>query len=254
MPNRMLREGIISSDKVNKLSWPAEVFYRRLMSVADDFGFFDARPELLRPALYPLQLNKVTESDIAKWLDESSGAGLVRVYTVKGKDYLQIIDFNQRLRIKNSKYPPPENECQTDDRHMSDEWQTHDGRREEKRIEEKRSPEQHAGNSENGLDLRNSNLYRQPVIPSKNQVWEVFSRHGGTKEMAKKFYETNESVGWFYKGNPITNFAAMIPGYIAAWVNKSKPVEKKIDTSDYLKQRQLQDEKTAKLARENAGD
>jgi hypothetical protein len=38
MPSRLLREGILDSEAVNALSFAAEVFYRRLMSVVDDFG------------------------------------------------------------------------------------------------------------------------------------------------------------------------------------------------------------------------
>ncbi len=40
MPNRVIREGILNSQRVNKLTEPAELFYRRLMSVVDDFGRF----------------------------------------------------------------------------------------------------------------------------------------------------------------------------------------------------------------------
>ena len=64
-----------------------------------------------------------------------------------------------------------------------------------------------------------SNLFRQPVIPNKEQVWECFSRHGGTKEMAKAFYERNEGVEWFFKGSPITNFSNFVPGFIKNWEN-----------------------------------
>jgi hypothetical protein len=42
MPVRILREGILTSERVDTLSPAAEVFYRRLMSVVDDFGRFSA--------------------------------------------------------------------------------------------------------------------------------------------------------------------------------------------------------------------
>lgn len=47
MPNRILREGILTSPNVARLGWAEEVFYRRLMSVVDDFGRYYARPALL---------------------------------------------------------------------------------------------------------------------------------------------------------------------------------------------------------------
>lgn len=73
------------------------------------------------------------------------------------------------------------------------------------------------------IDLSKSNLYRQPVIPSKDQVWECFYRQGGTKEMAKVFFDNNSGTGWFLKGSPITNFTNLVPSFIANW----KKFEKK---------------------------
>ena len=107
MPNRILRDGIVSSERVCSLSWVEEVFYRRLHSVVDDFGRYYAKAALLRAACYPLQLDKTSDSDIAKWLAAAQGAGLVRVYSVKGKDYLELVDFRQQVRAKASKFPVP---------------------------------------------------------------------------------------------------------------------------------------------------
>ncbi len=105
MPNRIIREGIISSEAVCSLGWPAEVFYRRLLSVVDDFGRFHAHGSLLRAACYPLQIDKVGNADIAKWLAECARAGLVSTYTVDGKGYLQVHKFDQRVRAEKSKFP-----------------------------------------------------------------------------------------------------------------------------------------------------
>lgn len=105
MPNRILRDGILTSEKVARLGWAAEVFYRRLMSVADDYGRFHAMPKLLRSACYPLQIDKVSDADIGKWLSECETAGLVSVYPAKdGKRYIQIVNFGQQVRAK-SKFP-----------------------------------------------------------------------------------------------------------------------------------------------------
>lgn len=107
MPDRIIRADILTSESVDQLSWQAEVFYRRLMSVADDFGRYEGRPSILRAAMYPLKLDKVSEPDVVKWLGECSKAGLVRKYTVDGKEYIEISKFRQRLRAMKSRYPPP---------------------------------------------------------------------------------------------------------------------------------------------------
>ncbi len=107
MPDRIVRVGILTSDAVNKLSWPAEVFYRRLFSVVDDYGRYDGRPTLLRAHLYPLKIDRVSDADVGKWLTECVTAGLVSVYQVSGQQYLEVFKFGQRVRADKSKWPSP---------------------------------------------------------------------------------------------------------------------------------------------------
>jgi hypothetical protein len=107
MPSRILREGILTSERVNSLGWEAEVFYRRLMSVVDDYGRFSAHPKLLRAALYPLKLDAVRDANMERLLAFVEQARLVRVYEVTGKRYLEMLDFRQTVRAKESKYPAP---------------------------------------------------------------------------------------------------------------------------------------------------
>lgn len=114
MPNRILREGILTSERVNSLNWEAEVFYRRLMSVVDDFGRFSAHPSLLRAALFPLKLDTVRDANMERLLSLVEQARLVRVYEVAGKRYLELLDFKQQVRAKESKFPPPPPICAAD--------------------------------------------------------------------------------------------------------------------------------------------
>ena len=104
MPTRIIRDGILTSDRINMLSPLAELFYRRLMSVADDHGRFPGNPTQLRAFCYPMRVDSVKESDIKKYLIECAKAELIQLYSVAGKDYLQVLDFGQRINGK-SKYP-----------------------------------------------------------------------------------------------------------------------------------------------------
>lgn len=106
MPNRILREGILDSGAVNSLTWPSELFYRKLMSVVDDFGLFDGRLEVLRSRLYALQLDRVRVADVASWIAECEKAGLIRTYTVDSKPYILFHKLGPQ-RAKRSKYPRP---------------------------------------------------------------------------------------------------------------------------------------------------
>lgn len=134
MPNRILREGILTSERVASLNWAEEVFYRRLMSVVDDYGRYTANPKLIRAACYPLIVDKVSDADINKWMAKCAEAGLVSVYSVsadaddqKGsprcgkpagvsqslqKQYVQLHNFRQQTRTTASKYPPMTGDCE----------------------------------------------------------------------------------------------------------------------------------------------
>ena len=106
MPNRIIREAILSSEKMALLKWPEEVFYRRLLSIIDDYGRYEANPQLLRSRCYPLQTDEVRVADIARWMAACQSAGLILGYAVLGKQYLEVINFGQQQRTA-SKYPAP---------------------------------------------------------------------------------------------------------------------------------------------------
>ena len=112
MPSRVIRDGILESVPVNSLSWEAELFYRHLMSVVDDFGRYNALPTLLRSRCYPLQFERVKDAQVSKWIKECAQAGLLLPYKVDGKPYLEVQNFNQRTRQMHSKFPSPD-ECNT---------------------------------------------------------------------------------------------------------------------------------------------
>lgn len=126
MPNRMLKESILSSEKFNSLTWFEQSTYIRLILLADDYGRLDGRDVILKSYCYPLD-DKVTRSAISKAISHMVNVGLLQKYEVNNKPYLCFPNFGkyQRLRSKTSKYPEPLNgaqndSCQSHDRHMSD--------------------------------------------------------------------------------------------------------------------------------------
>lgn len=114
MPNRILRDGILSSPRISSLSFGAQLFYYRLLSLVDDYGRYTANPQLLRVYGFPLQLDRVSMEDCERWMDEcqtvhlkvDEDEPLLRVYEVGGKRFLELSSFDQRVRAKESKYPP----------------------------------------------------------------------------------------------------------------------------------------------------
>ena len=104
MANRILRDWT-QSENVNSISEKAEVFFTRLIMKSDDFGRFYGNVKLLRAGLYPLR--NVPDKDIEKSISECLKAKLIVLYTIENKDFIEIINFGQRLRIMKSKFPPP---------------------------------------------------------------------------------------------------------------------------------------------------
>ena len=82
--------------------------YLRLWLHADDTGRYHAATSLLRPFLYPTELDKTRESDIERALLDLESASLVRLYNAAGARYLEIPAdiYRQRIRAK-SLFPAP---------------------------------------------------------------------------------------------------------------------------------------------------
>jgi hypothetical protein len=115
MPNRILRDWT-DSETVDQLSIQAERFFTRLIMKADDYGRYTANLKMLKSTLFPLKTD-VRETDISLWLTECEQCGLIALYNIAMRDYLQIENFKQQLRQKNEKYPPPTN-GKPDDKQM----------------------------------------------------------------------------------------------------------------------------------------
>lgn len=194
----------INSEKVNTLSVYSERFFTRLIMVVDDYGCFHANEKLLRSNLFPLLLEVVKEADISRWLTECQKAGLIVIYDADGKKYLQILDFRQRLDRAKAKYPLPTTSLTI----VNDSPPEAESESESERV--------HAP------DLSKSNLFRQPKIPTKQQVLEAIVGVGGTTEMAKSFYEKYESTGWYLNGSPIVNYVSLASKFVTNWRNNDK--------------------------------
>lgn len=101
---RLLRNWT-DSEAMDSLSPQAEVFFTRLIMVADDHGSYHANPKLLKAGLFPLKA--YSDVKVSEWLDECITAGLIYKYEVGGKTYIRIDNFGQRLRNMRNLFPAP---------------------------------------------------------------------------------------------------------------------------------------------------
>lgn len=104
MPQRFLRPGITTSDPWNSVSFGAQSFYIRILTLVDDFGRYDGRVPILHGQCFALR-DDVKPQHTAAFRSELQQAGLILVYEADGKEYLQITKWQERARGDRSKYP-----------------------------------------------------------------------------------------------------------------------------------------------------
>lgn len=109
MPNRIIKDSIHTSERLNALSDFQFRLWVSLITYVDDFGRGDARPAVIRGTCFPLR-DRITNRDIEAALTALAGAGCVGLYNVDGKPYLYFPNWesHQSIRNKRSRFPAPE--------------------------------------------------------------------------------------------------------------------------------------------------
>ncbi len=105
MHSRLLRGEILTSEIIDRLTSQGEVLYRRLMSVVDDYGRFDARATVVKSDCYKIKQG-VREQNVSKWITECADARAIYLYEFDGKPYL-VMPKVQQPRAVRSKFPEP---------------------------------------------------------------------------------------------------------------------------------------------------
>lgn len=114
MPTRYLKPGIRDSGPIEGLSAhpDAEILYYRLLVSVDDFGRTDARPLMIKALCFPIRM-RVNADKCMQMLAALVDVGLILIYTVDNKEYLQITKWDNKPRAAFSKYPPPPDDVYT---------------------------------------------------------------------------------------------------------------------------------------------
>ena len=116
MPNRMIKDSIHASEKVNAMSDFQFRLWVNLIAYVDDYGRGDARPAVIKGSCFPLR-ERLTNKDIEKALAGLAGIGCIVLYESDGRPYLCFPNWekHQTIRNKRSKFPPPPDNLQTID-------------------------------------------------------------------------------------------------------------------------------------------
>ena len=109
MPNRVLKESILTSETVGSLDHISWRLFVSLICLADDYGRGKANPTLLKGLVFPLC--EVSVKQIEKSLQRLVEVDAIRLYTVDDSHYFYFPKWleHQTPRAKESKYPDPKN-------------------------------------------------------------------------------------------------------------------------------------------------
>lgn len=112
MPQRFLRPGIRTSPRWNAVSHRAARLYISILTLVDDYGRYDGRVSVLWAETFAVwneqnpQESAVNPLETAADCTQLAAAGLVGFYEVSGRQYLQVIQWQETPRGK-SKWPDP---------------------------------------------------------------------------------------------------------------------------------------------------
>lgn len=109
MPNRIIRDSCKTSPSLDALSPEAERFFWRLVTVADDFGRFEADPRILLAKTFPLRVDRLKPRHVGRWRDELVKHKIIECYESGEHLYAFFLNWAkyQDTRAKSSKYPSP---------------------------------------------------------------------------------------------------------------------------------------------------
>jgi hypothetical protein len=110
MPNRNIRESIVTSKTLEKCSSDAERLFFRLTVIADDAGRFNADPRVVLARCFPLFAGKWKSSRVVPWIDELARHEAIVLYTNATNDqfgYFPNWKKYQRVYGHDPKFPDP---------------------------------------------------------------------------------------------------------------------------------------------------
>ena len=98
MPNRIIKESILTSPTMAAMSAEVERHFYRLLLLSDDHGCLECTPAVVRGKCY--SLHSVTTFDVVLWNDELADLGVIHRWTENEREYLVFHSFDKF----NSKY------------------------------------------------------------------------------------------------------------------------------------------------------
>ncbi len=108
MPNRIIKETIRTSKKINSLTDFEFRFWAYLITYVDDYGRGSADPELINSFVFP-RMKHLSDETVSETLQKLDQCGCIKLYCSDGEPYFFFPKWedHQRIRNKKSRFPDP---------------------------------------------------------------------------------------------------------------------------------------------------
>ena len=203
MPNRILKESICTSESIDRLSWLEEVTFYRLIVNCDDYGRMDARPPILRARLFPLKT--LTDKQVQSAIESLRSAGMIDLYKVDGRSYLQIRQWarHQQIRSKKSKFPAPDANLQSDDIKCNQMISNSP-------VIQSESEYESESESEYESESARARKRAAPFTPPSSDEVAAYCRERGNTVDAERFCDFYASKGWMIGNQRMKDWRAAV--------------------------------------------
>lgn len=124
MPNRIIRESLLDSDRYLGVDEGAQLLFTHMLLLADDFGCLSVAPAFIGRRCF---VNRPTDERLNELLDQLSTADLIRVYEHRTARFAFIPRFRQRLKRETLKNPQPPDELLVDDQDAQEKFRKLNG-------------------------------------------------------------------------------------------------------------------------------
>lgn len=189
MPNRMIKDSIHVSEKVNAMSDFDFRLWISLITYVDDYGRGDARPAVIKGTCFPLR-DSVRVNQIATSLNALSRLGCISLYEVAGKPFLFLTnwDKHQRIQTKKSKFPAPEEASKIESGEIH-------GESRKSTVSHCETPSETETETENEIETEteleaeslSARAREEPKMSDFERFWTVYPRHEKRKDAERAF-------------------------------------------------------------------
>jgi hypothetical protein len=201
---RTIKPEFWANEALCSLSVETHLCAAALLNYADDEGYFNANPALVKAAIFPLRELSVSTQQI---LTDLASIGYIRLgVAVDGRRYGHVCKFTQHQRINR----PTDSQIKNLDITWNDSLSTHGALSEDSLLEGKgkegKGKEQGKERGTGAKAPRASDPFKPPTVEEVKR----YCQERGNSVNAERFHNHYKMVGWKVGRNPMKDWQAAV--------------------------------------------